>query len=76
VTYWNLMASRTTSKPSLGNSNRKISTSDFSAQIMYQSIPQRVRAASRHGNKWQMSTRMRNSGHCKLHSQCRDGLSL
>ena len=75
VAYWISMACRTISRLSLGNSSRRISTSDFWAQTMYQCTPQRVRAASKCGIKRQRNTKMRNSRHCKLHLQCHDGFS-
>ena len=70
------MVCRTISRQSWENSSRRISTNDSWAQIMYQCIPQRVRAVSRCHIKRPPSTRMRNSKHCKLHLPCRDGFSF
>lgn len=68
------MTCRTNSRTNSRNWSRRISTSDFSARIMYQYTPQRARAASKHDQQQYKRTKTQNCRHCKLHLRCLDGL--
>jgi len=67
------MVCRRSSRPNSGNWSRRISTSDFWAQITYQYTPRRARAASKHDQQRCKRTKTQSCRHCKLHLRCLDG---